>query len=206
MNMLRSDANARPDQRSGLSTPARPTVQGQAVAARPATPAPAAGNMGARPQTSSQGRMQPPGPGRAKGDDLFMVMRQLTELLTKENAALKRHRSDEVKAFTDRKEQLARLYQGHMNAVHRDPNCLKVLDAAKREQLAQAAVRLGALMQENASLLRANITSINLYFKAVTDAVRQRQEEKAAAYSRRGALNGYAVTKRSLAVSFNQTM
>ena len=206
MNMLRRDASARPDQRSGISTPARPTV-----AARPATPAPAAGNMGARPQTSSQGRMMPPGgssnyTGRAKGDDLFMVMRQLTELLTKENAALKRHRSDEVKAFTDRKEQLARLYQGHMNAVHRDPNCLKVLDAAKREQLAQAAVRLGELMQENASLLRANITSINLFFKAVTDAVRQRQEEKAAAYSRRGALNGYAVTKRSLAVSFNQTM
>ena len=33
-----------------------------------------------------------------------------------------------------------------------------------------------------------------------------RQEEKAAAYSRSGAFNGYAVTKRSLAVSFNQTM
>ena len=202
MNMLRRDANARPDQRPGLSMPARTAVQ-----ARPTqNTAPAAGNAGGRPQAGSQGRMQPPGPVRPKGDDLLMVMRQLTELLTKENAALKRHRSDEVKAFTDRKEQLARLYQGHMNAVHRDPNCLKVLDAAKREQLAQAAVRLGALMQENASLLQANITSINLFFKAVTDAVRQRHEEKAAAYSRRGALNGYAVTKRSLAVSFNQTM
>lgn len=204
MNMLRRDANARPDLRSSLSTPARPGMQAQATQPRPA--APAAGGMGARPQTGAQGRMQPPGPVRAKGDDLFMVMRQLTDLLTKENAALRRHRSDEVKAFTERKEQLARLYQGHMNAVHRDPNCLKVLEPAKREQLAQAAMRLGELMKENASLLRANITSINLFFKAVTDAVRQRQEEKAAAYSRRGALNGYAVTKRSLAVSFNQTM
>ena len=192
MNMLRRDTAARPDQRTGVSTPVR-------------TAATVSSSTGARPQPGS-GRIQPPGSARPKGDDLFMVMRQLTELLTKENAALKRHRSDEVKAFTERKEQLARLYQGHMNAVHRDPNCLKALDTGKRAQLAQAAVRLSELMQENASLLRANITSINMFFKAVTDAVRQRQEEKAAAYSRRGSLNGYAVTKRSLAVSFNQTM
>ena len=38
------------------------------------------------------------------------------------------------------------------------------------------------------------------------DALRNRHEEKSAAYSRTGALGGYAVTKRSLAVSFNQTM
>src|SRR4051812_48954465 len=201
MNMLRRDANARPDQRPGLSTLAR-----AAVPSRPTQNAAPASNTAARPQPGVPGRAQPPGPVRPKGDDLFIVMRQLTELLTKENAALKRHRSDEVKSLTERKEQLARLYQGHMNAVHRDPNCLKVLDAPKRAQLAQAAMRLGELMQENASLLRANINSINMFFKAVTDAVRQRQEEKAAAYSRRGALNGYAVTKRSLAVSFNQTM
>jgi hypothetical protein len=45
-----------------------------------------------------------------------------------------------------------------------------------------------------------------MFFKAVTDALRGRQEEKAAAYTRSGAFNGYTVTKRSLAVSFNQTM
>ena len=135
-----------------------------------------------------------------------MVMRQLTDLLTKENTALKRYRTEDVKALTERKEQLARLYQSHMNAIHRDPSSLKQLEPARRAGIAQAAMRLGELMQDNASLLKANIQSINMYFKAVTDAVRQRQEEKAAAYSRRGALNGYAVTKRSLAVSFNQTM
>ncbi len=192
MNMLRRDTNARPEQRPGLSTPVR--------AAAPARPVP-----GTVTASNVAVRSQPSAPARPKGEDLFMVMRQLTELLTKENAALKRHRADEVKAFTERKEQLARLYQGHMNTVHRDPACLKTLDPARRAALAQAAMRLGELMQENASLLKANISSINMFFKAVTDALRQRQEEKAAAYSRRGALNGYAVTKRSLAVSFNQT-
>ena len=32
----------------------------------------------------------------------------------------------------ERKEQLARLYQSHMNAVHRDPSLVKSLDDAKR--------------------------------------------------------------------------
>ncbi len=140
-----------------------------------------------------------------KSDDLFLVMRQLTELLTKENTALKRHRMEEVKALTERKEQLARLYQSHMNNVHRDPSMLRTLDESKRNIIAQSAMRLADLMKENASLLKANIQSINLFFKAVTDALKNREEEKSAAYARNGALGGYAIAKRSLAVSFNQT-
>ena len=54
---------------------------------------------------------------------MMQVIRQLCDLLTKENAALKRHRTEEVQSFAERKEHLARLYQGHMNAVHRDLAC-----------------------------------------------------------------------------------
>ena len=66
-------------------------------------------------------------------------------------------------------------------------------------------MRLGDLMQENAALLKGSIQAINMFFQAVTDAVREKQEKMAAAYSRRGAMSGY-IAKRSLAVSFNQTM
>ena len=142
---------------------------------------------------------------QARMEELLVVVRQLCELLTKENAALKRHRTDEVKGFTERKEHLARVYQGHMTAIHRDPTPLQALDSGKRTQLTSYAMRLGELMQENAALLKGSIQSINMYFKAVTDAVRERQEKLAAAYSRRGAMTGY-IARRSLAVSFNQTM
>lgn len=193
MNMMRRDL---PPQ-AATRTPAGP--------ARPGLPAPLAPRAGAavtaRPGAGVAG-VRP----TAKGDDLFQVIRQLSDLLVKENTALRKHRSEEVKALTERKEQLARLYQSHMNAVHRDPSLVKSLDDAKRAALTQSALRLGDLMQDNASLLKANIQSINMFFAAVNDALKTRQEEKAAAYSRRGALNGYAVTKRSLAVSFNQTM
>jgi flagellar biosynthesis/type III secretory pathway chaperone len=194
MNMMRRNPPGSP---SSLRQPdprgtAPSATRSPQMGGSPISVAPRAGaSAGARPQ--------------AKIDELMMVIRQLTELLTKENAALKRHRTDEVKTLTERKEQLARLYQSHMNAIHRDPSMVKGLDTGKRAALSQQAIRLGELMQENAALLKGNIQSINLFFKAVTDAVKERQAKTAAAYSRSGSMSGY-IAKRSLAVSFNQTM
>jgi hypothetical protein len=202
MNMVRRDL---PNQANRSATPAAaPTAM-----ARPGLP-PARPGMPAGGAPAQSGARQIAG-GRtlsptAKADELAMVMRQLTELLTKENAALKKHKMEEVRALTERKEQLARLYQGHMNAVHKDKTVLTGLEPARRNAIAQAAMKMGQLMQDNASLLKANIDAINMFFGAVTEALKHRHEERSAAYSRSGALGNYAVTKRSLAVSFNQTM
>jgi hypothetical protein len=149
---------------------------------------------------------RPTQPSAHRSDDLLAVVRQLSDVLGKENLALKRHKTAEVKALGERKEQLARLYQQHMNAVHRDPAAVKSWDAGKRNLLAQAAIRMSELMKENASLLKANITTINKFLGSVVDAVKEKQEKASASYSRNGALNGYAAVKRNLAVSFNQTM
>jgi len=142
-------------------------------------------------------------PGKA--DDIFMVLRQLSELLIKENTALKRYKVEEVKALAERKDRLAVLYQNHMFAIQRDPSLLKGLDTAKRTQLMQMATRLAELMRDNASMLKANITSIDCYFQAVNDAVREREEKKSASYSRGGTMNSYLTAKRNLAVSYNRT-
>jgi hypothetical protein len=160
-----------------------------------AAPSRAAG----QPQTAVTGNMH-------RGDELLQVIRQLSDVLTKENLALKRHKTAEVKPLGERKEQLARLYQQHMNAVHRDPTSLKSLDTGKRAALTQASLRLSELMSENASLLKANITTINKFLKAVVEAVKEKQEKQSASYSKHGALSGYTSVKRNLAVSFNQTM
>jgi len=204
MNMMRRDLPAQANLRVPTPRLDQP-ASAQPAAPRPVAPRPGSPAALSAAAASATARAPSTRPS-AKGDDLFQVIRQLSDLLVKENTALKKHRHEEVKALTERKEQLARLYQSHMNAVHRDPGLVQSLDTAKRTALTQSAVRLGDLMQENASLLKANIESINMFFKAVNDAVKTRQEENAAAYSRRGALNGYAVTKRSLAVSYNQTM
>ena len=145
-------------------------------------------------------------PMAQRGDDMLQTIRQLNDVLAKENAALKRHRTEDVKALTERKEKLAQLYQQQMNAIHRDPAIAQAMDPAKRTVLAQAAIKLSELMQENANLLKANITVINKFLKTVVDAVREKQRDTSAAYSNNGALNAYVPSKRHLAVSFNQTM
>ena len=165
-----------------------------------------------RPTQQSPARQPPTGtPSRQRapvnrGDDILQVIRQLSEVLTKENIALKRHRTDDVKALTERKEKVAQLYQHQMNAFHRDPQIAKSLEPSKRAVLSQAAIRLSELMGENASLLKANITVINTFLKTVVESVREKQRDRAAAYSNNGALNAYVPSKRHLAVSYNQTL
>ena len=141
-----------------------------------------------------------------RADDLMLVVRQLTDHLVKENAALKRHKAAEVKAMTERKEQLARLYQQQLNGLHRDPSIAKNMEPAKRNLLAQASIKLGALMQENAHLLKANITVINKFLNRVMDAVKERQQARSASYSKEATMGTYGLSKRQLAVSYNQTL
>ncbi|MDX2145630.1 MAG: hypothetical protein SFV19_19920 [Rhodospirillaceae bacterium] len=169
--------------------------------------APVAGSGQARPgHQPAPANGANPRANAHRGDDMLAVVRQLSDLLSKENASLKRHKVSDVKVFGERKEQLARLYQQHMNAIHRDPTAVKTWDAGKRNALAHAAIRMSELMKENASLLKANITAINKFLGSVVEAVKEKQEKESASYSSRGALNGYAAVKRNLAVSFNQTM
>jgi|GEM_PF-4375001 len=172
------------------------------------TVTPPRGAMRAKPgqPVAAAPRAVAPGANANRGDDMMTVIRQLSDLLSKENLALKRHKTAEIKGLGERKEQLARLYQSHMNAIHRDPAAVKAWEPARREALAHASIRLSELMKENASLLKANISAIDKFLKSVVGAVKDKQEKQSASYSKQGALNGYAAVKRNLAVSFNQTM
>ena len=139
-----------------------------------------------------------------RSEDMFQIIRQLNDVLMKENVALKKHRVEDVRVLGERKQDLSRLYQQQMNAFHRQPELLQQMDEGKRNALIQAGNRLTDLMKENASLLQANIRVINTFMKTVVDAVRSRQERKAAAYSEQGNLDGYTAAKRNLAVSLNE--
>src|SRR5689334_1226375 len=113
MDMRRRDLPARPSVSSGSAAGIMPAAHssmsaarpGIAPAARPAVApaprpgvAPPAATPGVRPGAAAGSYAAAARP-QAKGDDLQQVMRQLTDLLTKENAALKRHRFEEVKEF-----------------------------------------------------------------------------------------------------------
>ena len=143
-------------------------------------------------------------PPRDKGEDVFQIIRQLNDLLMKENVALKKHRVQDVQVLGQRKQDLARLYQQQMNAFHRNPKLLQDMDESKRNALIQAAARLTELMKDNASLLKANIQVINSFMKSVVDSVREKQERKSTSYSKEAQLDGHVTVKRHMAVSFNE--
>lgn len=146
-----------------------------------------------------------PSTPESKADDLMQVIRQLSDLLAKENSALKRHKVDEVRAMTERKETLSRTYQQQLNGFHRDPEIAKKMDRPKREALIQVSAKLSQLMAENASLLKVNMTVIEKFLKTVVDAVKERQQARSAAYSKQGGMAAYGFSKRHLAVSYNAT-
>lgn len=183
-----------------MPPPLRPQAH-QSMANRPG--ARPNGRPGGRPGAAKNGRVEKLGP-RNKGEDMFQIMRQLNDVLMKENTALKKHRMQDVHVLGERKTDLARLYQQQMNAFHRNPDLLKNMEEGKRNTLIQAGSRLTELMKENASLLRANIKTINTFMKSVVDSVRAKQERKSTSYSKQGNLDGYAALKRNMAVSLNE--
>ena len=123
MNMMNRSFGGRPMATPRTAAPAPRSGPQPTLGVRPPSgPVPPGGRPGLQPARASS----------AKADDMFLVMRQLCDLLTKETAALKRYRTDEVKALSDRKEQLARLYQSHMNGIHTDPSILQGLDIAEQ--------------------------------------------------------------------------
>lgn len=186
-----------------MPPPLRPQAH-QSLAKGPGRPT---GRPGARPNGRPSGpknaRMEKVAP-RNKGEDMFQIIRQLNDVLMKENVALKKHRVEDVHVLGERKTDLARLYQQQMNAFHRNPELLKEMEEGKRNTLIQAGSRLTELMKENASLLRANIQTINTFMKTVVDSVRAKQERKSTSYSKQGHLDGYAALKRNMAVSLNE--
>ena len=141
---------------------------------------------------------------RNKVEDIFTVIRQLNDVLKKENSALKKHQVENVRALEEKKTDLARLYQQQMNVIHRNPEVLKEMEEGKRNSLIQAGSHLTELMKENASLLRANIKVINTFLKTVVDAVRERQERRSTSYSEDVNLDGNTALKRNMAVSLNE--
>lgn len=182
-----------------MPPPLRPQAQ-QSLSNKPGRPG---ARPGGRPLGAKNGRIEKLAP-RNKGEDMFQIMRQLNDVLLKENVALKKHRIQDVHTLGERKTDLARLYQQQMNAFHRNPELLKDMEEGKRNTLIQTGARLTELMKENASLLRANIKTINTFMKSVVDSVRAKQERKSTSYSKQGNLDGYAALKRNMAVSLNE--
>lgn len=138
--------------------------------------------------------------------DLITVAARFVEVLTEENAALRKKRVGDVAALVDNKASVSRAYESLVGGLVERPEAVKAVAAELRQRLAGIGETLRALMDENARLLTAAIDGNRRVLQIAAEAVKANQPGPKT-YSSRGALGarrGYA--PRSAPMSLNRTL
>ncbi|MCK5296581.1 MAG: hypothetical protein KAJ75_06800 [Alphaproteobacteria bacterium] len=135
--------------------------------------------------------------------ELLDIIHGLSDLLEKENDALKKHELEIVKELLERKTFLTRSYQEHIIAMNKNPDIIQSQNEEQKESLKVLAVKLEKLSGENDKLLKANIDAGGQLLEAIVQAAKS-VHEKDAVYS----VNGSKIEKKKnpKALSFNKTI
>ena len=106
-------------------------------------------------------------------NDLIVIIGRLTEVLRRENEALRLRRTKDVHSLLDEKATLSRVYETRYKGIAENPEIIADADMDMRERLLMAGNEVQVLMDENARLLETAITAnrrvVDLIAKAVQD-------------------------------------
>jgi len=138
--------------------------------------------------------------------EVMRAARELVDLLMEENAALRDHKMDSVRALGERKVATTRLYRERMLVIQKDPALLSELPEDEREIVRQMGIYLDAHLAENASLLKATLQGTQRLMDLMVQAAKQATEEKAPGYAADGRLEAPHHVSARLAMSFNETL
>ncbi|MSO93922.1 MAG: hypothetical protein EXQ86_11065 [Rhodospirillales bacterium] len=140
--------------------------------------------------------------------DLIVITGRLSELLRRENKALRDRRSDALKTLLEEKSTLGRVYETRLQGLIDDEVNFSEIDPGLREQLREAADQVREMMDENAKLLKVAIAANKRVVDMIAMAVK-RSMPTAGTYSKKGAVgsDGYgAAAKRNMAFSLDRTL
>lgn len=139
--------------------------------------------------------------------DIPEVVERLTDLLIKENAALKAFKPEDFKDELETKGKLAKLYERQMMLIARQPELLTIVATEKEDRTAlkEKVDLLEKEIKKNDSLLRANIQGSKNYLDIVLKATR-RERQKNATYGAHGAFREGKEAGLSTAISYDQTL
>lgn len=117
--------------------------------------------------------------------DLLVIGGHLTQLLEKENQALKDHRHDEVRTLFEEKDKLTRAWESRMKSVVDHAGLLADTDPDLREHLQLLGHKVDAMISENALLLQTAIRAGKILLDNIAKAVRS-VSNGSMSYSTRG--------------------
>ncbi len=163
---------------------------------------------GLRPSRLTQEARPPKGAVRSSHAvaEVIRAAHELAAVLMEENAALRDHNVDGVRALADRKAGTTRLYRERMLAVQKDPAMLTDLPEDERVVVKQMGLYLDAHLSENASLLKATMRGTQRLMDLMVQAAKHATEEKAPGYAADGRLEAPGHTSARLAMTFNETL
>jgi hypothetical protein len=104
-------------------------------------------------------------------NELIEITTRLTNLLTKENKALRKHDTEEATALLSEKNSLSEIYEEHVQAVMNHSEHLNALEPTLKETLSSIGEKAKTLIEENAILLRASIVANQRVMEMVADAL-----------------------------------
>ena len=93
----------------------------------------------------------------SKIKDIILITERLTDVLERENAALRDRRNQELHALLDDKVTLSRVYETRMQYYTKNPHELSSAPPELREKLRTMGAYISELLQDNASMLKVAI-------------------------------------------------
>jgi len=93
----------------------------------------------------------------SKVDDIMLIIERLSDVLERENAALKDRKIQEVHALLDDKVTLSRVYETRMQYYNENPDELTNVSPELRDKLSTVGANISKLLQQNAAMLKVAI-------------------------------------------------
>jgi hypothetical protein len=107
-----------------------------------------------------------------KVNDIILITERLADVLERENAALKNHRSHELHALLDDKVTLSRVYETRIQFYNENPKALSDTTPELREKLRTMGAHVSGLLHENAKMLKVAIKANRKVVEMIAIAVK----------------------------------
>ena len=140
-------------------------------------------------------------------NDLITITGRLSELLERENDALRNRRNSDLSDILDEKVTLGRVYESRIMGLTDEDVDLSGVDLELRERLKGLGQKVGALMEENAQLLKIAIEANKRVVNLIAEAVRE-SASNAGTYSASGvsATDAPGAGAQKVGISVAQTL
>ena len=143
----------------------------------------------------------------SKVNDIMLIIERLSDVLERENAALKDRKIEDFHALLDDKVTLSRVYETRMHYYNENPEELTNIAPELSDKLRTKGANISKLLQENAAMLNVAIEANRKVVDMIAAAVKSATPGPGT-YGANGVTDipDHKSQVRGMALSFDQTL